>query len=102
MYEPVRTTYFVGASFHTTTVGGAGAGTARAKALAAWGAVGGAGAGTAGIRFKFWERSELGGSAATADTNPSAHSIPKAALFVAFIPQFPTIPGQRKLAPVLV
>jgi len=43
-----------------------------------------------------------GGSAATADTNPSAHSVPKAALFVDFIPQFPTIPGQRKLAPVLV
>jgi hypothetical protein len=83
MYEPVRTTYFVGASFHTTTVGGAGAG-------------------TAGIRYRFWERFELGGSAAIADTNPSAHSIPKAALFVAFIPQFPTIPGQRKLAPVLV
>jgi len=83
MYEPVRTTYFVGALFHTTTVGGAGAG-------------------TAGIRFKLWERSELGGSAATADTNPSAHSIPKVALFVAFIVQFSTIRGQRKLAAVFV
>jgi hypothetical protein len=83
MYEPVRTTYFVGFWFHTTTVGGAGAG-------------------TGGMRFVLWERSELGGSAATADTNPSAQSIPKAALFVAFIPQFSTIPGQRKLAPVLV
>jgi hypothetical protein len=40
----------------------------------------------------------LGGSAATADTNPSAHSIPKAALLVDFIPQFSTISGQRKPA----
>jgi len=69
MYEPVRTTYFVGFSLDTTT-----------------------------IRFGFWEPFELGGSAATADTNPSAHSIPKAALFVTFIQQFPTISGQRKLA----
>jgi hypothetical protein len=83
MYEPVRTTYFVGALFHTTTVGGAGVA-------------------TPGIPLGLWEGFELGGSAATADTNPSAHSIPKAVLFVAFIPQFPTIPGQRKLAPVLV
>jgi hypothetical protein len=73
MYEPVRTTYFVGGSLDTTT-----------------------------IRFGFRESFELGGSAAIADTNPSAHNIPKAALFVGFILQFPTIPGQRKLGSVLV
>src|SRR5438874_6593408 len=69
MYETVRTRYFIAVSLDTTT-----------------------------NRFGFWEPFELGGSAATADTNPSAHSIPKAALFVTFIQQFPTISGQRKLA----
>jgi len=83
MYEPVRTTYFVGGSLYVITV----------------------------CVYGFLEPMPIevdcpelrtGGSAATAETNPSAHSIPKAALFVDFIPQFPTIPGQRKPAPVLV
>jgi len=83
MYEPVRTTYFVGGSLYVITV--CVYGFLEPKPIAV-------------------DCPELstGGSADTAETNPSAHSIPKAALFVDFIPQFPTIPGQRKLAPVLV